>query len=142
MLAFIRPVGQNSRSTLNAIQMTPEQEAQYRLLQALEQHPGLSQRDIASTLGISLGRTNYIIRALVEKGFLKVESFAKSPNKVAKAAYLLTPAGIRQRVELTHGYIERKKAEYIALTAELERLRAEAPEAFANTKNNFPGNNA
>lgn len=122
--------------------MTPEQEAHYRLLQTLEQHPGLSQREVAKALGISLGRTNYIIHALIEKGFLKVENFTRSPNKVAKAAYLLTPAGIRQRIALTHSYIERKTAEYISLSAELSRLRAETPEAFAPPHNDNPDNSA
>lgn len=119
--------------------MTPEQEAHFRLLKALEQHPEYSQRDLAEATGFSLGRTNYVIHALMEKGFLKVGRFLKADNKLTKTAYILTPSGIRHRMELTQGYIERKKAEYEALRAELESLRQEAPEAFEGPNLNTPG---
>lgn len=119
--------------------MTPEQEAHFRLLKALEQHPEYSQRDLAEATGFSLGRTNYVIHALMEKGFLKVGRFLKADNKLTKTAYILTPSGIRHRMELTQGYIERKKAEYEALRAELESLRQEAPEAFEGPNFNTPG---
>ena len=111
--------------------MTPEQEAHFRLLKVLEQHPEYSQRDLAEATGFSLGRTNYVIHALMEKGFLKVGRFLQADNKLTKTAYILTPAGMRHRLELTRGYIERKKAEYAALQSELESLRQEVPEAFA-----------
>lgn len=110
--------------------MTPEQEGHFRLLKVLEQHPEYSQRDLAEATGFSLGRTNYVIHALMEKGFLKVGRFLHADNKLTKTAYILTPAGLRHRLALTQGYIERKKAEYEALRAELESLRHEAPEAF------------
>ena len=110
--------------------MTSEQEAHFRLLKVLEQHPEYSQRDLAEATGFSLGRTNYVIHALMEKGFLKVGRFLQADNKLTKTAYILTPAGLRHRLALTQGYIERKKAEYEALRAELESLRHEAPEAF------------
>lgn len=119
--------------------MTPEQEAHFRLLKALEQHPEYSQRDLAEATGFSLGRTNYVIHALMEKGFLKVGRFLKADNKLTKTAYILTPSGIRHRMELTQGYIERKKAEYEALRAELESLRQEVPEAFEGPNLNTPG---
>ena len=110
--------------------MTPEQEAHFRLLKVLEQHPEYSQRDLAEATGFSLGRTNYVIHALLEKGYLKIGRFLEANNKLTKTAYILTPAGIRHRMALTQGYIERKKAEYEALRTELESLRQESPEAF------------
>ena len=111
--------------------MSPEQEVSYRVLRLLEQHPEYSQRDLAEATGFSLGRTNYVIHALIEKGFLKAGRFLQANNKLTKTSYILTPAGLRHRIELTQGYIERKKAEFDALQAELESLRQEAPEAFA-----------
>ncbi|TAM30284.1 MAG: MarR family EPS-associated transcriptional regulator [Nevskiaceae bacterium] len=110
--------------------MTPEQEAHFRLLKVLEQYPEYSQREIAEAIGLSLGRTNYVIHALMGKGFLKIVRFLQSDNKLTKTAYILTAAGIRHRVGLTQGYIERKNAEYEALRSELESLRQEVPEAF------------
>lgn len=110
--------------------MTPEQEAHFRLLKVLEQNPEYSQREIAEAVGLSLGRTNYIIHALIDKGFLKVGRFLKADNKLTKAVYILTPSGIRERMDLTQDYVARKKREYEALKSELENLRLEAPEAF------------
>ncbi|GAB4058044.1 MarR family EPS-associated transcriptional regulator [Uliginosibacterium sediminicola] len=114
--------------------MSPEQQAQFRLLKTLEEHPEFSQRDLAEAVGLSLGRTNFVIHALMDKGFIKIERFLNSDNKLSKTAYILTPAGIRHRVELTQSYIKRKLYEYQALKSELEALRRDAPEEFPNTK--------
>lgn len=110
--------------------MTPEEEAHFRLLKVLEQHPDYSQRQISQAIGLSLGRTNYIIHALIDKGFLKVGRFLKADNKLSKATYMLTPSGMRHRLNLTQDYIARKKTEYNALLAELESLRSEASDRF------------
>ncbi len=110
--------------------MTPEQEAHFRVLKVLEQNPEFTQRQIADAIGLSLGKTNYILHALMEKGFLKVDRFLKADNKLTKALYILTPAGIRERIDLTKGYVKRKTREYEALKAELDGLRQELPEAF------------
>lgn len=114
--------------------MTPEQEAHFRLLKVLEQHPDYNQRQLAEAIGLSLGRTNYIIHALMDKGLLKMGRFIKADNKLTKAAYILTPSGIRERMNLTQDYIARKIAEYESLKAELEKLRLELPEAFEGRK--------
>lgn len=119
--------------------MSPEEEAHFRLLKVLEQHPGYSQRQIAEAVGLSLGRTNYIIHALMGKGFLKIGRFLKANNKLTKAAYILTPAGVGHRMELTQGYVERKKREYEALKTELKILRQEAPEAFFDPDSDVDG---
>lgn len=122
--------------------MTPEQEAHFRLLKVLEQHPEYNQRQLAEAIGLSLGRTNYIIHALMDKGLLKMGRFIKADNKLTKAAYILTPSGIRERMNLTQDYIARKTAEYETLKAELEKLRLELPEAFEADSNNLSGKNA
>lgn len=102
--------------------MTPEEQTQFRLLRTLEQHPEYSQRELAEAIGTSLGRTNYVIRALMEKGLIKIGHFLASNKKFTKTAYFLTPAGLRLRIDLTQAYIERKKQEYEALKSELEAL--------------------
>jgi len=109
--------------------MTPEQQARFRVLKTLEEHPDYSQRELAAAIGLSLGRTNYVLRALMEKGLVKIGKFLRSDQKLVKTAYLLTPEGAKERVRLTQGYIERKQAEYEALKAELDALLAEAPDA-------------
>jgi MarR family transcriptional regulator, temperature-dependent positive regulator of motility len=116
--------------------MSPEQQAHFKLLKVLEEHPEYSQRQLAAAIGLSLGSTNYILHALIDKGFLKMDSFLKGDNKLGKAAYTLTPAGISERINLTQGYIARKKAEYAALKAELDLLQRELPDAFAHHDTN------
>ncbi|PQO94781.1 MarR family EPS-associated transcriptional regulator [Massilia phosphatilytica] len=106
--------------------MTPEEQTQFRLLRTLEKYPEYSQRELAEAIGLSLGRTNYVIKALIEKGLVKIGRFLASDKKVGKTAYLLTPAGLRLRMDLTQEYIERKKQEYEALKTELEALEREA----------------
>lgn len=105
--------------------MTPEEQTQFRLLRTLEKYPEYSQRELAEAIGLSLGRTNYVIKALIEKGLVKIDRFVASDKKVGKIAYLLTPAGLRLRMDLTQNYIERKKQEYEALRTELEILEQE-----------------
>ncbi len=82
------------------------------------------QMPLAKELGISIGKVNYILNALIDKGLIKVENFKNSNNKVAYR-YLLTPKGIMQKLELTKYFIERKKLEYEELQEELERVRGE-----------------
>ena len=100
------------------------EDAHYTLLRTIEQNPGMSQRDLARTLGISLGKTNYCLKALVGKGWVKMDNFSRNPDKL-KYAYLLTPRGMKAKAGLTARFLQRKLAEYEALEAEIERLRAE-----------------
>ncbi len=95
-----------------------------QLLRLLEANPQMSQRALAEELGLSLGKTNYCIRALIEKGWVKARNFKNSDNKLAYA-YALTPKGIRQRAAATLAFLQRKRAEFVALEREIKRLEAE-----------------
>ena len=97
----------------------------FRALRALQSNPRLSQRQLAQALGISLGKTNYCVRALIERGLVTAQRFRTSNNKLAYA-YLLTPEGIETKTRITARFLKRKRAEYDALKAELEQLTAEA----------------
>lgn len=99
----------------------------YSLLKALEENPGLSQRDLAKKLGVSLGKINYCLNALVEKGSLKINNFRNSDNKLAYA-YLLTPRGVEQKARMTVQFLKYKVQEYERLREEIEELQREAKE--------------
>jgi EPS-associated MarR family transcriptional regulator len=100
------------------------EEHHYRVLKHLAAHPQATQRDLAKALGLSLGSTNYCIRAVIDRGWLKVQNFRTSHNKRAYA-YLLTPEGIAAKAHLTVRFLHRKRAEYAALQLEIEQLAAE-----------------
>lgn len=102
-----------------------DESTHYTLLKTLEENPGLSQRDLAKKLGISLGKVNYCLNALVEKGLLKVDNFRRSDNKLAYA-YLLTPKGIESRARMTVDFLKVKVQEYERLRAEIAELQREA----------------
>jgi EPS-associated MarR family transcriptional regulator len=97
----------------------------YGLLKTLEENPGLSQRDLAKRLGVSLGKVNFCLNALVEKGSLKINNFRNSENKLAYA-YLLTPSGIEEKARITVHFLRYKMQEYERLRAEIEELKHEA----------------
>jgi EPS-associated MarR family transcriptional regulator len=98
---------------------------QLELMRLLDKNAELSQREVASKLGVSLGKANYVLRALIEKGFVKAENYRNSTNKLAYF-YLLTPSGIAAKAELTKNFLERKMREYEALRLEIEQLRVES----------------
>jgi EPS-associated MarR family transcriptional regulator len=104
------------------------EENHLRVMRLLEANPHLSQRNLADILGISLGKTNYCLQALLHKGFIKVQSFKKSPNKPAYA-YLLTPTGVAEKAGLTVRFLAGKLAEFNALTLEIEALKFEVNQA-------------
>lgn len=90
------------------------------VLRAAGEHT--TQRDIASSIGYSVGKVNYIIKALIEKGLIKIENFSNSTNK-KNYKYLLTEQGIKEKIALTEKFIERKKKEYEELQRELEAMK-------------------
>ena len=99
-------------------------EYRYKVLKLLAENPHLSQRELARELGISLGKVNYCVQALIEKGMVKASNFKNSQNKPAYA-YLLTPKGLEDKAKVTARFLNRKLAEYEALQAEIELLRKE-----------------
>ena len=100
------------------------EENRYKLLKLLHENPEMNQRQIASELGLSLGKVNFCLKALIEKGLVKVGNFSRSPNKKAYA-YLLTLNGMEEKAKVTFNFLERKQNEYESLKAEIEDLKKE-----------------
>ena len=101
-----------------------QEDTYFRILRLLQENPEMSQRELADKLGMSLGGLNYCLKALIDKGFVKVDNFQNSTHKL-KYVYVLTPAGIAQKVAMTSRFLKRKMREYEALRVEIETLRAE-----------------
>jgi len=100
------------------------EDLRFRILKLIEQNPELNQRDLAQELGVSLGKTNYVLKALVAKGMVKLDNFNRNKNKLGYA-YLLTPSGIAEKSQLTLAFLKRKTKEYEQLKAEIESLQKE-----------------
>ncbi len=101
-----------------------DENTHYGLLKTLEENPDLSQRDLAKRLGISLGKVNFCLNALVAKGSLKINNFRNNNNKLAYA-YLLTPQGIEEKAKITVSFLKRKMREYEMLSKEIDELKRE-----------------
>jgi EPS-associated MarR family transcriptional regulator len=112
-------------------------EYRYKILKTLEQNPEISQRDLASALGVSLGRINFCLKALIDVGLLKVTNFRNSRNKLAYM-YLLTPTGVKEKSLITERFLKLKLKEYEALEAEIKLLRSEAKNNINNTEVRHP----
>ena len=97
-------------------------DTQFWVLKLMQDNPGMTQRALAKELGMSLGGANYCLQALVEKGWLKMQNFSKSTNKLGYA-YILTPIGIAEKAALTRRFLKRKMQEYEDLKAEIEALQ-------------------
>ncbi len=97
------------------------------VLRALESKPDLSQRALARELGVSLGKTHYCLRALIDKGYIKASNFRNSSKK-RRYLYCLTPKGIAAKTRITHRFLNRKLEEHEALTREIEQLQREINE--------------
>jgi EPS-associated MarR family transcriptional regulator len=100
-------------------------ELQYRVLNQLDNDPHMTQRQLADVLGVSLGKTNYVVKALIDVGWLKLGNFRRSNNKMGYA-YLLTPAGVVEKAVITKRFLIRKRQEYKLLALEIARLEVEA----------------
>ena len=96
----------------------------YDFFKTLEADPNLSQRALSRILGISLGKVNYCLKALIAKGWIKAKNFEQSPNK-AGYAYILTPAGLETKARVTARFLHHKITEYEKLQTEIEILRQE-----------------
>jgi EPS-associated MarR family transcriptional regulator len=101
-----------------------QEDTYFRVMGILQDNPNLTQRELADKLGLSLGGLNYCLRALIDKGFVKMQNFNKAENKL-KFVYLLTPRGILEKSSLTYRFLERKLHEYAALKVEIEALKGQ-----------------
>jgi EPS-associated MarR family transcriptional regulator len=104
--------------------MTPTQETHLKVLRQLEENPDITQRELAEALGVSLGKVNYCLKALIEKGWIKANNFKNHKQKSAYA-YLLTPKGIERKAQITVRFLKRKVEEYETLKQEIEQLQEE-----------------
>ena len=102
-----------------------QEDVRLRVMRLINGNPELSSRQVADRVGISNGSAYYVLTALVEKGFVKLENFKNNPRK-GQYAYLLTPKGVREKSLLTNKFIERKRQEFDDLRAEIELLEREA----------------
>lgn len=104
-------------------------EYRYKILKVLEANPEISQRDLARELGISLGRVNFCLKALIEIGLLKATNFRNSHNKLAYM-YLLTPKGFEEKSVITARFLKKKLQEHADLQIEIEELRKDVNQAM------------
>jgi MarR family transcriptional regulator, temperature-dependent positive regulator of motility len=102
----------------------PDNPVQLELLRLLEQHPEYSQRQLSSVLGVSLGKTHYLLRALLDEGWVKAQNFRRSDRKLGYL-YVLTPSGVVQRMKLTRAFLARKELDYVSMKAQIDVLRRE-----------------
>lgn len=96
----------------------------YYLFKELEKSESSSQRELANQMGISLGKINFILKALIAKGWVKMENFAQSNNKIGYR-YILTPEGFKEKVKVTKAFLKRKEAEYEKIKKEIEQVKSE-----------------
>ena len=104
------------------------EQRQLDAMRLLETNPEMTQRELAEAMGVSLGAANYCLKALVEKGWVKLENFQNNPNKLGYL-YLLTPMGMAAKTTLTARFLQQKLAEYEALKAEIEQLKSDVSHA-------------
>lgn len=102
----------------------PNQHRDYQLLRQIADHKDSSQRDLALRMGVSVGKINYCLRAVIDRGWVKVNNFRRSDNKWAYA-YLLTPSGVRAKAQLAKAFLCRKEQEFEQLQHEIQTLREE-----------------
>ncbi|MEX1199288.1 MAG: MarR family EPS-associated transcriptional regulator [Methylophaga sp.] len=100
-------------------------EYRYKIFKLIEANPEISQRELARELDISLGKTNFCLKALMEKGLLKASNFRNSKNKMGYL-YKLTPSGIEEKTAVTLRFLKRKMQEYENLKSEIEQIRSDA----------------
>ena len=114
----------NKSSAVAMNKSIKQMEAELIVLKTINENPGWSQRQVSSELGLSLGKTNYIFKALLSKGWVKAKNFKRSDNKLSYL-YLLTPKGITEKSKLTENFLKIKSDEYNRLKQEIEILKSE-----------------
>jgi len=102
-----------------------QDEITYKLLKSIDENPSQSQRELSKSLGVSLGKLNYCLKALMDKGLVKANNFRKNPHKVGYL-YLLTPDGMEEKTKVTVRFLKKKVQEYEQLKQDIEQLQKEA----------------
>ena len=100
------------------------EEIHYHVLKIIEKNPSITQRELANELGVSVGKANYCLKALIDKGWVKASNFKNSKKKLAYF-YILTPSGIEQKAKITINFLKRKMNDYEELKQEIEMLKSE-----------------
>lgn len=117
---FCRP----SKSIVNNFKTPTQKETHFKVMRLLEANPDLIQRELARKLGLSVGSINYCLKALMDKGMLKMKNFANSKDKFCYV-YVLTSSGISEKAVITHRFLKRKMDDYENLKSEIELLQSE-----------------
>ena len=104
--------------------LSVHEDTHFRVLRVLETNPSITQRELADELGVSLGKANYCLKALLDKGWVKARNFKNNKNKWSYS-YLLTPKGIEEKTRITARFLKRKLVEYESLKQEIESLQSE-----------------
>ena len=132
----VHSVNGNSINRAVACQFIKEamsnEEIEYNVLKLLEANPQLSQRQLSAELDVSLGKAHYVLKSLIAIGWVKLDNFRRSDNKLGYA-YVLTPAGIAEKAKITSRFLVRKQREYMVLRFEIEALQMEV-EAIERAK--------
>ncbi len=102
-----------------------QDEITYKLLKSIDENPAQSQRELSRQMGISLGKINYCLKALKDKGWVKAKNFSQNPNKVGYF-YLLTPSGAEEKARVTVRFLKRKMQEYEEIKQQIRVLQREA----------------
>jgi len=102
-----------------------QESLKYKILKSISENPKITQRQFADKLGISLGKTNYCLHAIIEKGWVKAENFRQIPRK-SRYLYRLTPHGLEEKAYVTARFLKQKLREYEEIKTEIEELRKEA----------------
>ena len=105
-------------------QANQQEDTNFRVMRILHDSPYITQRELAEKLGVSVSGLNYCLKALIDKGWVKIQNFSKNNNKLGYA-YLLTPAGIVQKASLTGRFLQRKMQEFEALKKEIQQMKQE-----------------
>ena len=105
--------------------MTTDETLEYQALRRLAEGPVAGQRTLAQQLGVSLGKANYVVRALIARGLVTMQNVSQNPNRLGYA-YVLTPKGLTEKAKLTRLFLRRKMAEFEALQQEIDTLSREA----------------
>jgi EPS-associated MarR family transcriptional regulator len=116
--------------------LIPNQEIHLKVLREIEDNPEITQREMAQQLGVSLGKVNYCLKALIDRGWVKVNNFKNSNNKAAYA-YLLTPSGFEGKAKITVRFLKQRMQDYKQLKQEISDLEAEVNGQSNNRKQNL-----